>query len=37
MTVGVWFQNAYGLPTDKVALDALAAMDLKKHAVEWNL
>ena len=36
MTLSVWFQNAYGLPTDKVVLDALATMDLNVHGEEWN-
>jgi hypothetical protein len=36
MTLGVWFQDAYGLPTDPLVLDALETMDLKVHGVEWN-
>ena len=36
MSVAIWFQDAFGLPADQAVLDALAAMDLGLHGVEWE-
>jgi hypothetical protein len=36
MSVAIWFQDVFGLPADQAVLDALAAMNLGVHGVEWE-